>query len=314
MESYADTGDIVYALAATRPFVPRTQGVCFAARASGLYRSLDGGATWHPAYESMRLEQPLATIAVALSPDFVMDRTVFAGAQGGILRSFDAGETWEIIGLTSPPPLVACLVVSPDFEQDGTLLAGTTEDGIFRSSDRGRTWSAWNFGLLDLNVLSLTMSPAFAEDETLYAGTETGIFRSMNGGRAWREVGFPNEYAPVLSIAISPDFARDGTLFVGTESRGVFHSADRGGVWTHIDGVPNESVNLIWLSAVFPGEPHILAATGEGLFLSLDGGATWAPRKSAPMQEGSVVAVIAPDHLTPDAPLLVGTDSELCWI
>ena len=52
--------DLVYAIACASD-----SSVCFAARASGLYRSLDGGHSWQPAYNSLALNEPLATIAVS---------------------------------------------------------------------------------------------------------------------------------------------------------------------------------------------------------------------------------------------------------
>ena len=96
--------DLVYALAVAPDF--DRDGVGFAARGSGLYRSGDGGATWTPAYGSLQLGDALATLAVAVSPAFAADHTVWAGVQGAVLRSGDGGHAWEVIFLPTPPPLV----------------------------------------------------------------------------------------------------------------------------------------------------------------------------------------------------------------
>jgi len=297
--------DIVYSMATSPNF--ERDGICFAARPSGLYRSDDGGLTWQDAYASLELDTPLTTAAVAVSPNPEADRSVFAGVPGGILRSVDGGQSWYIASLPSPPPFVSTLVVSPNFAHDGTLLAGTVEDGIFRSADRGSHWSAWNFGLLDLNVLSMAISPDFANDETLFVGTESGIFRSTNGGRAWREVGFPTELAPVLSLAMSPDYANDGILFAGTESCGLFYSHDRGHTWTRLgEGVVTDAVNAIILSPQFPGKPDVLVLPGEALLISRDGGRSWSDWKAGLSIEQGMVSVAAPQGLDPEAPLLVG--------
>ncbi len=151
--------------------------------------------------------------------------SIFVGLSGGILYTRDAGKTWFSGKMPSPPPVIACLAVSPNYIHDEIILAGSMEDGVLRSADRGQSWSAWNFGLLDLGVMSLAISPDFAEDETVFAGTESSLFRSTNGGRAWREVELPSGYDPVMSLACSPDFSqqpgRRGILFAGTESPGV---------------------------------------------------------------------------------------------
>jgi len=297
--------DLVLSLAASPNFAQ--DGICFAARTSGLYRSDDGGITWRSTYDSLALEAPLATTTVVVSPNFGSDRSVFAGVHGGVLRSVDGGENWNVAILPSPPPLVSVLVTSPNFAHDGTLFAGTVEDGVFRSADRGSHWAAWNFGLLDLSVFSMAISPNFANDETLFVGTETGIFRSTNGGRAWREVSFPTEFAPVLSLALSPGYADDGVLFAGTESHGLFYSDDRGRTWTHLgEDLVAEAVNAIVLSPQFPAQPHVLVMLSTALLVSRDGGQSWSDWKAGLSFEQGLASVAAPQGLDPGALLLVG--------
>jgi photosystem II stability/assembly factor-like uncharacterized protein len=297
--------DITYALAASPGF--SNDGICFAARGSGLYRSDDRGDTWHFAYGALNLEAPLPTLAVVVSPDFESDRAVFAGAPGGILRSFDGGNSWLITTLPSPPPVVSTLVISPNYSRDSVLLAGTTEDGVFRSGDGGSHWVAWNFGLLDLNVLCMAISPDFANDETLFVGTETGIFRSTNGGRAWREADFSPDLAPVLSLALSPDYAADNTLYAGTEAHGLYYSQDRGRSWMHLgEDVIDDSVNGIILASEFPSQADVLVALTDRLLYSRDGGNVWSVWKKDLAFEQGIASVIAPKGLGPDAPLLVG--------
>lgn len=306
----AEVQDMVYSLA-TSPVFAR-DGLCFAARPAGLYRSDDGGLTWQSAYASLELQKPLTTVAVIFSPDFERDHSLFAGVRGGVLRSVDGGRHWYVSSF-DPPPFVSALVVSPNFAQDGTLLAGTLEDGVLRSGDRGEHWTAWNFGLLDLNVLCLAISPSFAGDETLFAGTESGIFRSTNGGRAWREVEFPMEYAPVLSLALSPGYATDGLLLAGSETNGLFISRDRGATWERLgQKALGKEVSSIALAPRFPDQPDILVVSDNAVLISRDGGATWADWPEAASFSGEVVAVAAPQGLEPGALLLVGlTDGRV---
>ncbi|MBN1247288.1 MAG: hypothetical protein JXC32_06490 [Anaerolineae bacterium] len=293
--------DLVYALAALPDLC-----VCFAARATGLYRSDDGGSTWHYLYESLELEGPLPTTSVAMVPNYDGDahRGLFAGVPGGVLRSTDGGETWFATVLDSPPPAVSALAISPDFVQDGVLLAATTEDGIFRSANRGSHWARWNFGLLDLNVYSLAISPGFADDETLFAGVESGIFRSTNGGRAWREIELPVGFEPVISIALSPVYPDDGIVLAGTETQGLLISEDRGGSWRRIGQTAIKApVNSLLLSPGFEHRREILVLSESALLLSRDGGNTWAMVPGAP---DSMTAVLAPQGISPGCPLLIG--------
>lgn len=248
-------------------------GMLFAGRAGGLYRSADGGASWQYACEELGEEGSIATTSLA-----AQGRDVFAGIHGGVLRSSDAGGTWFTAALSNPPPLVVAMALSPAYEEDGALLAASAEDGIFASTDRGVNWRPWNFGLIDLNVNAL----AFATPALAFAGTESGIFRSRNGGRAWRPLPFPMDLAPVISLQLSPDFDADQTLYAGTEEQGLQVTRDGGASWQAV-GLPveGEAVNA-------------MANTDQGLVLTLDeylllgraGGASWKTLRHFPGQTG----------------------------
>ncbi len=298
--------DHIYQLNASTKLTKQTI-VCFAARTSGLYRSMDGGQTWTSAFESLNLPVPLTALAVALSPDFKHDTSVFVGLNGGILRSFDSGQNWENAQVPTPPPVVTAIAVSPNFAEDGILFSATLEDGVLSSSDRGRRWHAWNFGLLDLNTLCIAISPDFANDETIYVGTQSGIFRSTNGGRAWREVNLSVEFDAVLSLALSPEFAYDGTLFAGTENQGLFRSKDGGQTWQRLGRSKlKEPVNSILLAPNFPARPEILVLHGDKLLISTDCGKNWQPWRDNLMTRKSVATILCPNGFAPRVPALVG--------
>jgi photosystem II stability/assembly factor-like uncharacterized protein len=297
--------DLVYALAASPNF--RADGICFAARTSGLYVSRDGGSNWESAYASLGLPAPLMTTAVALSPGFgTSDQLVIAGTHGGFLRSQDGGQTWSSTELPPPPPLISCLALSPGLSQDGIAFAGSTNDGIFLSTDQGITWDSWNFGLLDLNVLCLVLSPSFEQDKTLFVGTESGLYVSRNGGRSWREPAFPQEARPVLSLAISPSFASDGILFAGTEGHGVFVSHDSGKTWNGLAEHAPEPINVLLIGSDFATTHQLLRLSGTTIQFSLDAGATWQNLDVDSLENQVVTCIAAPNGLGEGTPLLLG--------
>ena len=267
----ANADDAVYALGASPDF-PR-DGLCFAACASGLYRSADGGHSWR----RLPASSERVTTAVAVSPAFAEDRSVFAAVKGGILRSSNGGDTWFTTAFPAPPPVFSALVVSPGFERDGMLLAATLEDGVFSSEDRGGRWGAWNFGLFDLNALCLALSPEWTEDETAYVGTETGLYRSTNGGRAWRHSGFPAELAPALClVCFQNPSSGSQVLLVGTESNGLYASHDQGETWERWAAEAIEgAVNQLHMRQDSEGNPSLYALTDEGVLRSNDCGRSW---------------------------------------
>jgi photosystem II stability/assembly factor-like uncharacterized protein len=293
--------DVIYNLAASPNFA--SDQTLFAARASGLHRSQDGGLTWQSCYDSLQLQAPLATLYAALSPDFPADRTVFAAVAGGVLRSTDGGQTWTSALLPPPPPVITALAISPDYAQDGILFAATMDDGIFRSADRGARWTAWNFGLYDFHIFSVAISPAFAHDQTVFLGCESGMFRSANKGLGWRELDFPIDHAPVLSLALSPHFEADGTLWAGTEEAGLFCSRDRGQSWEL--AFPAAQVGAV--NAILAAKSGAVLALGdETLWISCNGGKSWQIWRADLRFEDQPLGVAAPRGLESGAALLVG--------
>jgi photosystem II stability/assembly factor-like uncharacterized protein len=295
----ANDGDLVY------QFTAAASG-WYAARASGLYRSIDQGVSWQPAYASLGIEGDLTTLAVAASGS-EQSQFVFAGLSGELLRSTDSGDTWELAPKPAPAPVFTALAPSPDFARDGRLFAGTMEDGVLTYLDYGRNWALWNMGLLDGNILCLAVSPAYTEDQTLFAGVQSGLFRSSNGGRSWREVDLPIGYTAVLSLAISPNFARDGTLYAGTEDHGLLRSTDRGRNWQPLgERTWTEPINSVLLGPEFAQKPELLVLHGGSLLHSADGGSTWVPWREEQLAGQDVTAVLAPHGFGAGTPVVVG--------
>ena len=287
--------DIIFALACESGKPSAESSLLFAAKSSGIYRSPDGGKHWELAFHLENMQEPLPALSICLSPDFEHDHNAFVGVPGGVLRSFDRGVTWKVEQLASPPPVTGTLVISPNFIEDGILLAGTNEDGIFRSLDRGLHWSTCNFNLLDLNVLSLAISPDFAHDEMLFAGTVSGLFRSKNGGRAWREVDFPFGYDPVLSLAFDPGFAASRMLLAGTETQGLQVSRDAGATWERIaEDVLVQPINAILFGHSAWGAGMAFVLNGDQVFYSDDGLQSWQEwEPAARLNEGISAIALA---------------------
>ena len=280
--------DFVYCLAGAPNF--ETSGLLFAAKQSGLYRSTHGGQTWESAYASLELEANLPTTYVGVS---AIEKTayVFACVKGNVLRSLNNGESWEVTELSSPAPVVIALAISPNFAEDGVLLAGTMQAGIFRSTNRSVTWTGWNFGLFDPNINALAISPNFATDQTILAGTQSGIFCSTNGGRSWRDLDFPIELAPVLALARD----QNGKIYAGTDE-GLYAASD-GQAWEQLIGGVVDQILL--------DQNQILVVQESTLLQSSDAGQSWEPRTGF-RAESDISCLVAPLGLDPAHTLLVG--------
>lgn len=289
--------DTVYGLAAEA-------GLVYAARQSGLVRSADGGRTWKDVFANLHDWQPSPVTAVALHGEMV-----FAGVKGAVICSGDAGANWNIVGLASPPPTVSAIAISPDFDEDGTVLVATADDGVFVSTDRGTSWTAWNFGLIDSHVYTLAFSPDYHTDKLIIAGTESGLFSSRNAGRGWSEVDFPMPAAPVISLAFSPTFANDGRVYAGTESSGLFVSTDHSNKWHQVDDdLVSGGVNAVL--TVGKPDTKVYALLEDKVVFSADNGVTWQPSAFV-LPVGSVLMSLC-EHPTDSSALLLGfADGEI---
>ena len=259
---------------------PGGSSALFAATATGIFRADAGGSR---AYElwaatSTGASVPFAT-AVAASPRFADDGTLFAAARDGLYRSRDGGRTWARVLIGGP---IFAVALSPTFAEDGALFVATAEDGVLRSEDGGTSWSGANAGLLDLTVLALALSPRVADDRTAFAGTASGLYRSRNGGRSWREADLGLDEAGVQALAISPTFARDRLVLAGTEADGLLRSDDAGTTWELVDALAGRGVTAVALTNRQGAPPLIAAATEDAVLLSEDGGETWRETEALP--------------------------------
>lgn len=207
--------------------------ISFLARSSGVYQSNDAGDTWH------KVSEGHAT-AVEVSPSFARDQTVFAGLAGGICRSTDHGASWQTVSLGSPAPIVSCMAISPSFENDATVLAGTMEDGVFASRDGGHSWASSNTGLFTSNIVSIAISPDFRQDHLMVLNTEACLFRSANSGKSWQEIESFDVDSEVATVALSDDIAQDGFVLAVTNNGRGYQSRNTGRSWLEVTGLPTE--------------------------------------------------------------------------
>lgn len=277
---------------------PRDPSVVYAATGSifsvvgVVYKSTDGGMTWHSLVG-------VGFQAVALDPDH--PDTVLAG--GSLMRrSTDGGRTWQEV---LPRNLnldqgVRVLTTAPG----GLAFAGTYAR-LLRSLDSGASWSEVLKGLTD--VRSIQVDPD--DPSRVYAATRDALYGSTDAGAHWTK-GVRPGIGVIHRLALAPSAPE--TLFAsveGTPNTQIFRSDDGAATWRLVGelpvGRPAEQALL-----VDPRSPSTVYAAGTGgIFLSVDGGATWTdssfglPRPGhAPM--GILSLAVAPSR--PDT-LFAGT-------
>jgi len=254
IEYHPTDGNIAYAAAAT----------------GGVYKTLDGGATWFSVGDALPNLNAGDLAVDPTNPQVVWLGTGepngghnnFPGQ--GVYRSTDAGSTWTFMGLGNSAT-IGRIVVDPSNSQRvfvaamGSYFAPTPERGLYRTQDGGLSWQ---------RVLAVSDS-AGAVDLVIDPSNPQRMMAST-----WERVRRPN----------------GGTHLFGPGS-GIWRSLDGGDTWTKLgapQGLPNPAATNVGriglgLCASQPSTVYAVITNGNnviGLWRTLDFGATWVNRDS----------------------------------
>ena len=270
-----------------------------------LWRSDDGGASWHlvgerggviwpvPGSGALRLFDPFH--------QFPWDE------RHGIWESRDGGRSWRRISgveeweggwsgaywrFNTEPRAVA---VAPD----GEALIWATSQWVFmaREADDGTVRveapftdelfpDRWRSRGLD-NVVPWTLALSAADPETVYGGyADLGLWVSPDGGRSWRNGNDPRstggwEGHGGNATALLADPGRPGVVWAAQapeweEPGTLLRSVDAGRSWEATAGLPPALLLGLSLDPRSPREARVLFVTAGGdVYRSLDDGRTW---------------------------------------
>ena len=256
---------------------PDDPAVMYVPTGEGVYKSIDGGATWNQSMTGV-----IARRAGKVVVDPETPSTIYATTEAGVAKSVDGGATWTTILEAGGGSLLALAPSSPS-----TLYVWSSL-GLQRSDDGGATWTRREgAGLPALGDWPWPESSfagllvASDAPDTVYAiqdmnTTTAGLYRSTDGGDTWRTVdGLPE--GCMVSLVEAPRDPR--TLYAGSDGNGVFKSTDGGETWAPAGdpsrgAVPAGRVSL----TVDPNDPATIWALPDGstsIWRSIDGGDTW---------------------------------------
>jgi photosystem II stability/assembly factor-like uncharacterized protein len=114
------------------------------------------------------------------------------------------------------------------------------------------------------------------------AGATGGIWKTTDGGQSWRPV---TDFAPVLSIsALVMDPQNPDIIYAGTGEQtqnwrgaGIYKTTDGGETWSQLPSTATPDFYFVNNVAVSrEAGSRIYAATGTGVWASVDGGASWS--------------------------------------
>lgn len=155
----------------------------------------------------------------------------------------------------------------------------------------------------------LAVSPSFSTDNTVFVGTQSGrVLKSTNRGADWTDVSASLHLVEASPI-VSPAYASDNTLFAvgNSNSHPVYRSTTGGQKWTVVGSFDSP----IWTGAFSPTyatDHTVFLAGDEGVFMSIDRGATWTAVNTGLTSRDVACLVLSPTFST-DRTLFVGTYS-----
>ena len=186
------------------------QRIYCALSAGGVYRSDDGGVTWHPMNRGVRADfQPQrypetgqCVHKLLLHPR--RHQRLYQQNHCGVYRSDDGAENWTEITAGLPSDFGYALAIDP--HDANTLFVIPEESSHMRSTVDGRL----------------------------------RVYRSIDAGESWQALtqGLPqqNAYVSILREGMTSDGGRPCGVYFGTSSGHLFASHDAGGSWTLIAG------------------------------------------------------------------------------
>ncbi|GAB2881336.1 WD40/YVTN/BNR-like repeat-containing protein [Nocardioides pacificus] len=183
--------------------------VTVALSTGGVYRTTDGGASWHPRNTGIRAEflpegeqyPEFGQCVHKVARHPARPERLFAQNHGGVYRSDDEGGSWVSIADGLPADFGFPIAVHPH-EPDTVFvfpLAGAegryppgAQASVWRSGDAGESWTRLSKGLPEgfyVGVMRDAMCVDAHPTPGVYVGARNGsVWASADVGDSWREV------------------------------------------------------------------------------------------------------------------------------
>lgn len=179
--------DIVYTDLWAGRQAPWEIGGSYNGPGSGLYKSIDGGLTWHELTRGLpTIEQGRGRIGIGIAPSDPNRIFAWVDAEprfGGIYRSDDAGESWSKVDdeerIWGRPSDFACIRVHPT-DRDTVFVANTS---TYRSTNGGRNWTAIKGAPGGDDYHTIWINPV--HPDIIIIAADQGATVTVNGGETW---------------------------------------------------------------------------------------------------------------------------------
>lgn len=264
----------------------------------GIYKSTDGGKTWH--YLGLRETRQISRIIIHPRDS----NTVWVAAIGspfgpnperGVFMTTDGGKTWEKVLYIDEHHGASDLDIDPvnpnilyagmwRFERKPwTHTSGSKEGGVFKSTDGGRTWRKLTDGLPQLmGRIGVKVAPSNPNLVYVIAESNDGtLFRSTDRGERFQRISSETNIVSrgfyYTDLRVCPSDP-NRLYFLATQLRA---SIDGGRTTVQIAQTVHVDHHALWID---PQKPNILWNGNDGgLAFSLNRGEDWEVIANIPL-------------------------------
>ena len=172
----------------------------------GLFKSTDGGNTWHPLTNG--LPKDLAQIYVAIAPSDTRRLYATVAIASGPLsfyRSDDAGENWSKV-TDDPRPsgrIGGGDLAIPRVDSKNADVVYSASTVTMRSADGGKTWSSFRGAPGGDDYQNLWINPT--DPNIILLVSDQGAIVTVNGGATWSSW-YNQPTAQIYHVAVTPTF------------------------------------------------------------------------------------------------------------
>ncbi len=210
--------DILYSAMYQRQRAPH--GYNGGGASSGLYKSIDGGATWQKLTEGLPTGE-IGRIGIGIYRK--NSKTLFtiwetkngsiSGANNGsIFRSDDGGATWAKVSDINPRPMYYSQIhVDPNDDKNVWVLGAS----MYNSTDGGKTFTTQRVNRIHGDYHALWIDPK--DSNHVFTGSDGGIHWTYDGGRTWD---FVNTLALAQFYEVGFDYRKPYFVYGGLQDNG----------------------------------------------------------------------------------------------
>ena len=276
---------------------PLNTSTIYAATATGVQRSTNGGLTWEAANKGLPSAKITALVIDPAMPSILYVGTEFVANQG-VFKSTDGGNNWVLAssGIPSSSLGVAALAVDPS--RPATLYAGLFANsglGLARSTNSAANWAGLTSAVLPRATFAgLAIDPR--SPSTIYAASMNGgVLKSTDRGVTWADSSNGLPSARIHAVAINP--SNPSILYARVRGAAVYKSIDGGANWAPANSGLADSIDVEGAVSALVVDPSnsSVVYTGTfsgGAFKTNDAGANWTALTSGlPPEAGGAIAI-----------------------